>query len=132
MASIQKSVDIAVGAAAVWDAVRDVGQLHTRIAPGLVSDVVMEADGQARVVTFANGMVLREPILGIDDDLMRLAWTAQSDQWTHHNASLVVTDLGAGHSRTTWTADVLPHEAGETIATIIDYGLGAMKAHLEG
>ncbi len=47
-------------------------------------------------------------------------------------ALLQVTDLGDGRSRTTWVADVLPDEAGAIIATIMEMGLAAMKAHLEG
>ncbi len=132
MASLRRYIDIAVAAGPVWEAVRDFGQLHTRIAPGLVTDTVLEADGAARVVTFANGLSLRELLVGIEEDEKRLVWSAQSDDWHHHNASLQVTNLGDGSSRTTWVADVLPDEAAPTIATIMEMGLGAMKAHLEG
>jgi Polyketide cyclase / dehydrase and lipid transport len=131
MASLQRHVDIAQPAEAVWDAVRDYGQLHVRIAPGLVTDTVLEEDGAFRTVTFANGMSLREALLGADDENRRLAWSAASDLWHHHNASLTVSDLSAGKSRTTWIADVLPDEARETIAMIMEMGLGAMKAHIE-
>lgn len=131
MASLQRHVDIAGSAETVWDAVRDYGQLHVRIAPGLVTDTVLEEGGAFRIVTFANGMSLREALLGIDDENRRLAWSAASDLWHHHNASLTVTDLGAGKSRTTWIADVLPDEAGETIKVIMEMGLDAMKAHME-
>lgn len=132
MASLRKSVDIEMTAGRVWDAVRDFGQLHTRIAPGLVTDTVLEDGGAIRIVTFANGMSLRELLVGVEDSERRLVWSAESDQWRHHNASLQVSDLGDGRSRTTWVADVLPDEAGEMIATIMEMGLGAMKAHLEG
>lgn len=132
MASLRKSVDITVTADAAWDAVRDFGQLHTRIAPGLVTNTVLEDGGKVRVVTFANGMSLREHLVGIEDDQKRLVWSAESDQWHHHNGALQVVDLGDGMSRTTWVADVLPDEAGEMIGTIMEMGLGAMKAHLEG
>lgn len=132
MASLRKSVDIEMTAGRVWDAVRDFGQLHTRIAPGLVTDTVLEDGGAIRLVTFANGMSLREHLVGVEEEERRLVWSAESDQWHHHNASLQVSDLGDGRSRTTWVADVLPDEAGEMIATIMEMGLGAMKAHLEG
>jgi hypothetical protein len=131
MASIKRSIDIAVPADLVWDAVRDYGQLHKRIAPALVTDTRLEEQGAVRIVTFANGMVLRELIVGIDDNEQRLAWSAQSEMWHHHNASLQVTDLGDGHSRTIWIADVLPDAAGSTISTIMEMGLNAMKRHLE-
>jgi Polyketide cyclase / dehydrase and lipid transport len=131
MASLRRSIDIAVSAGPVWDAVRDFGQLHRRIAPGLVSDCVLEEGGAVRIVTFANGMSLRELLVGVEDEERRLVWSAQSDAWHHHNASLQVTDLGDDSSRTTWVADVLPDEAGAMISTIMEMGLDAMKAHLE-
>lgn len=132
MASLRKSIVIAKPASEVWDAVRDSGQLHTRIAPGLVVNTQLTDGGETRIVTFANDMVLTEHIISNDDETQRLAWTALSDQWTHHNASLQVFALADGSSETVWTADVLPHAAGDMIAQIIDMGLGAMKAHLEG
>ena len=52
-------------AADVWDALRDVGALHTRLAVGFVTDGRMEPG--ARVVTFANGVVARELIVAVDD-----------------------------------------------------------------
>ncbi len=131
MASLRKFVDVAIPADQVWDAVRDFGQLHTRIAPGLVTDTLLEPGGAVRIVTFANGMSLREHLVGIEEDERRLVWSAESDQWHHHNGSLQVTDIGDGRSRTIWVADVLPDEAGEMIATIMEMGLGAMKVHME-
>lgn len=131
MAWARKSVEMNLTAAVVWDAVSDVGNLHTRVAPGLVTNCEMEPDGGARIVTFGNGMVLREPIIAVDDGAMRVAWTAQSDGWTHHNASIQVFALPGDRCEVAWTADVLPHEAGETIAMIMEMGLDAMKTHLE-
>jgi hypothetical protein len=58
MATIRKEISIAARAEEVWDAVRDVGALHTRLVPGFVIDTRLEPG--ARIVTFANGMVARE------------------------------------------------------------------------
>ena len=131
MASLQKTIKIARDAAPVWDAVSDAGQLHIRIAPGLVTDTQLEQDGAVRVVTFANGLSLKEHIVSNDSELRRLVWSAESDLWHHHNASLQVFPLGDGACEVTWTADVMPHSAGETISTIMEMGLAAMKAHIE-
>ena len=57
----------------VWDAVRDVGAIHTRLAPDFVTDVKLEGD--ARIVTFANGMVAKELIVDCDDAARRLVWS---------------------------------------------------------
>ena len=39
MATIIKTIDIDAPAAAVWDAVSDFGAVHTRFAPGFVTNV---------------------------------------------------------------------------------------------
>ena len=69
-------------------ALRDVGAVHTRLAPGFVTDVRLE-DG-ARIVTFGNGMVARELIVDVDDDARRVAWSVVGGRMTHHNASAQV------------------------------------------
>ena len=53
----------------MWDAIRDVGAIHRRLAPGFVVDTKM--DGDARIVTFGNGLVARELIVDIDEDHRR-------------------------------------------------------------
>ena len=57
MASIRKEILIAARPETVWAAIRDVGAVHTRLAPGFVVDSRLE--GETRVVTFANGFVVR-------------------------------------------------------------------------
>src|SRR5215510_15379737 len=88
MASIRKEILLEASARHVWDAVRDVGALHRRLVPGFVVDTRLEAD--ARVVTFGNGMVVRELIVDLDDEARRLAWSARGGRLTHHNASAQV------------------------------------------
>ena len=131
MATVRKAVRIGRSADAVWDAVSDAGQLHTRLAPGVVADCVLEEGGAVRIVTFGNGQVLRELMISNDPATMRLAWSAQNDQWQHHNASLQIFPLDDGSCEAVWTADVLPHAAGATMEQFLAMGLGAMKTHLE-
>ena len=131
MATVRKSVMIAKAAADIWDAVSDAGQLHTRVAPGMVTNTTLQDEGEVRIVTFANGMVLREDMISNDADAMRLAWSAQSGLWTHHNASLQIFAADDGESEVVWTADVLPHAAGALMEQFLTAGLGAMKAHME-
>ena len=45
---------------------RDFGALHTRLVPGFVTDTKL--DGDARIVTFANGTVARELLVDCDDN----------------------------------------------------------------
>src|ERR687888_212923 len=103
MATIRKEVQIDAPADAVWDALRDVGALHTRVAPGFVTDVRMEEG--ARIVTFGNGMVAREVIVSVEDDVRRLVWSIVGGRLTHHNGSAQVFAEGPKASRFVWTTD---------------------------
>ena len=129
MASILKEIPLTAAPAAIWDVVRDVGAVHTRFAPGFVVDEVME-DG-ARVVTFGNGMIAREIIVAVDETTRRLAYSAQSERLSHHNASFQVLPGEAGGSRLIWQADVLPHEAAATVSAMMDAGAAAAKMALD-
>jgi len=126
MASIHREVIIAAHPETVWDALRDVGEIHTRLAPGFVTDVRMEGE-EARVVTFGNGQVARELIVDVDDQARRMAWAAVGGPMTHYNASAQVFDHGDGRSRFVWIADLLPHELAPAIAGMIEQGLAAIK-----
>jgi carbon monoxide dehydrogenase subunit G len=129
MASIHREIIIDAHPDAVWDALRDVGAIHQRLAPGFVTDVRMEEG--ARVVTFGNGMVARELIVDVDEDARRLAWSVVGGRMTHHNASAQVFAEGDGRSRFVWIADLLPHELKPAIAAMMDEGLAAIKRTLE-
>jgi predicted enzyme related to lactoylglutathione lyase/carbon monoxide dehydrogenase subunit G len=113
---------------AAWDAVRDVGALHTRLVPGFVVDTKLEPG--ARVVTFANGMTVREPIIALDDATRRLVWSASGGLTTHYNASAQVVSE-RGQTKVIWTADFLPDEAGDTIRALMAAGAQAMRAALD-
>jgi carbon monoxide dehydrogenase subunit G len=129
MASIRREVSVAVGPAVVWDAIRDVGAVHERLAPGFVVDTKLEEG--ARLVTFGNGVVARELIVDVDDEARRLAWAVVGGRMTHHNASLQVFDDGEGRSRVVWIADLLPNELAGYIAGMIEQGMAVMKKTLE-
>jgi carbon monoxide dehydrogenase subunit G len=129
MASIRKEISIAVPPEQLWDAMRDLGALHTRLVAGFVVDCRLE--GESRTVTFANGMVATELIVDLNDADRRVAWSAAGGRLTHHNASAQVFDDADGNSRVVWIADLLPHEMATAIAGMIEQGLAAMKQTLE-
>jgi len=129
MASIRKEISIAVPPEQLWDAMRDVGALHTRLVAGFVVDCRLE--GESRTVTFANGMVATELIIDVNDADRRVAWSAVGGRLTHHNASAQVFAEDDGNSRVVWIADLLPHELAPSIAGMIEQGLAAMKQTLE-
>jgi hypothetical protein len=131
MASIHKDILINAAPDVVWDAVRDVGKIHERLCPGFVVDTQMADDGAARMVTFGNGMTVKEVIVDSDDTRRRLVWTVQSERLTHHNGVMQVFEAEGGQTRAVWTADVLPHAAAETVGPMMAMGLAAMKTRLE-
>ena len=131
MASIHQEVLIQSRPEAVWDAVRDVGAVHTRVAPGFLTDCRMEDAPRARVVTFANGMEARELIVEVDDAARRLAWAVVGGRMSHHNASMQIFAEGTGQTRVVWIADLLPNELAPAVAGMIEQGLAAMKKTLE-
>ncbi len=129
MASIRREIHLEAGAEQVWDAIADVGAVHTRLAPGFVIDTRLE--GGARVVTFGNGLVARELIVDVDHGSRRLVWAVVGGRPTHHNASLQVVAEAERRSRVIWIADLLPNELASPIAELIDQGMAVMKKTLE-
>jgi hypothetical protein len=128
MSTIRKNIDLDVPAARVWDVVRDVGAVHTRFAPGFVIDTKLEPG--ARLVTFANGLVVRERIIAVDEELRRLAYSATSERIEHHNASFEVVPLSDTRTRLVWTADVAPEPAAERVGAMMEQGAIAIVAAL--
>ena len=129
MATICKEIQIERSKEFVWDAIRDVGAIHKRLVPGFVVDCKL--DGDSRIVTFANGMVVRELIVDVDDKTCRHAWSARAESLTHHNASVQVFSVGDDKSRVVWIADLLPNEVVGAIGEMIQQGLDTMKQTLE-
>jgi carbon monoxide dehydrogenase subunit G len=130
MASIRKEVFISADPAVVWDALRDVGALHTRLCPGFVTNTVLEEG--ARLVTFGNGMVARELIVDVNDADRRLAWSivgGAGGQMTHHNGVAQVFPEANG-TRFVWLADLLPHDLAPRVAMMMEQGLAAIERTL--
>jgi hypothetical protein len=131
MASIRRETSIEASAEFVWAAVRDIGAIHTRLAPGFVTDTKLEEGGAARVVTFGNGLIARELIVDLDDQARRLCWAAVGGRMTHYNASAQVFEEGPARCRFVWIADLLPHELGPMVTGMIEQGLSVIKPTLE-
>lgn len=130
MASIHRDIHIDAPANVLWDAMRDVGALHTRLVPGFVTHCEMDGN-DARNIRFANGLEAREVIVTVDDTLRRIVWSAAGGRLTHHNASAQVFDAGDRGCRVAWIADLLPDALAPAIAEMIQAGLAAMKAQAE-
>ena len=129
MASIRKEIFIEASPEKVWAAIQDVGAVHKRLVPGLVTDVRLEGD--ARLVTFANGKIVRELIVDIDEAARRLAYAPVGALCKHHHSSMQVFAESKQRSRLVWITDFLPNEAAERIGALIDQGATIIKRTLE-
>jgi hypothetical protein len=132
MASIIKEIFIDADPADVWTALADFGAVHERLVPGFVVESVVDGPGR-RVVTFFNGAVAREVLVGIDEDARRLAYSVVDGplRATHHNASAQVVAEREGGSRFVWITDVLPDDLAAGIGEMMDRGIGVIKQTLE-
>ena len=129
MASVTQEIITSARPEHVWDAIRDIGALHTRLVVGFVLDTRLEPG--ARIVTFKNGVVVREPIVTVDEQARRLVWSSDVPKLTHYNASVQVFEVDGQRSRVVWIADFLPDDAQAWVAGMIGEGMAAMKATLD-
>ncbi|HZR15406.1 MAG TPA: SRPBCC family protein [Acidimicrobiia bacterium] len=131
MASIRKEITLDARPDDVWDALRDFGALHERLVPGFVVDA--RVDGDTRVITFFNGAVARERLVGIDDSARRLAYAVVESGlgFTHHSAAAQVLSDGDG-SRFVWISDLLPDERAPQVDALMERGIAAVRDALDG
>jgi hypothetical protein len=129
MASIHKEVLIDSPADRVWDALRDVGAIHTRLATGFVVDTRLEGD--SRLVTFAGGLVARERIVDVDDRARRVVYSIVEGRPTYHHASIQAFPDGIARTRVVWIADLLPADLAASVGGMMEQGCAAMKRTLE-
>jgi carbon monoxide dehydrogenase subunit G len=129
VASIRKEISTKARVEDAWEALRDIGALHTRLVPGFVVDTQLEPG--ARIVTFGNGVTVREQIVAIDEESHRLVWSAAGGSLTHHNASAQVFANAQGEATVVWIADLLPDEAAASVAAMMEQGMAVMKRTLD-
>jgi hypothetical protein len=126
MAAIYKEIEINVSAAQVWAAIRDYGAIR-RIVP----QIQCQLDGDARIITFPDGRVARELLVGIDDQRQRLVYAEPGGRFITRSAAMQVLEIGEGRSRLVWTNDLLPDEFAPMVARNMDDGLATMRRCLE-
>ena len=128
-ATIRKDIHIEVPPETVWHAVADFANIHKRLVPGFVTDLKME--GNARIVTFANGVTVKEVLVTNDKMAKRLVYAVVGGQLTHHSASVEVRPDGTGSSLVVWITDFLPDSFADYIQKQIDDAAVVMKTFLE-
>jgi len=129
MTSIYKEFVVDAAPQFVWEAIKDVGAVHVRLAKDFVTDTTVEGD--TRTVTFANGFVVREQVVAIDDAIRRFVYRAVGGRASHHNAFFQVFDAPEGKSKVLWVTDLLPDEMRAPIEQMVELGAAAIQRTLE-
>jgi len=124
MASIHLEIPLQAPAERVWKRLRDVGEVKS-LFPGVLTASRLEGD--SRVVTFANGMDVRERIVDVDEKMRRVAYAVVEWQTTHHNASMQVLPDGEARSRLVWVTDLLPNEIAPQVRGLMEQGAQAVQ-----
>jgi hypothetical protein len=128
MATVRKEFRSPRSAEEVWEKLRKFEAVHD-LAKGFVTATRMEPSG-ARLVTFANGIELREWLVSSDDAQRRLVYAIlDHPKYRHYSAAAQVFADGEG-SRFVWTVDFLPDEMAELQNASMEAGVAAMRAAL--
>jgi Polyketide cyclase / dehydrase and lipid transport len=130
MALLRTEISIAAAPADVWDVIRDFAAGPLRMAPGFV--VGCEADADVRVVTFADGVVVHERFVELDDVERRIVYSVVggSVQPDHDTAQMQVVPEDGG-CRFVWTRDLRPDELAPGFQAAMDRGAEVIKRTLE-
>jgi hypothetical protein len=131
MTTIRKEIDIDAPWEDVWQALRDFGAVKERLVPGFV--VEAELDGDARIITFFDGVVVREQLVALDDETLRLVYTTVEEPLglAHHSASCQVFADGESRSRFVWIVDLLPDQFAPILSDRMQQGIEVIKKTLE-
>jgi len=129
MASIRTETTIDARPEAVWEALRAWSEPHLRLVPGFVTDARL--DGDDRIVTFFNGVTVREVLVTLDDTARRLVWSVVDGPYSHHNGAAQVLLDADGTTRFVWIADLLPDAAAERTKAMMEQGTATIRRTLE-
>lgn len=127
MASIWWEEPVAVPAERAWASLRLVGMAHKLFSPVLV-DGAME--GNVRTVTFANGLVVSERIIDVNDARRRVAYSVLGDRFEHHSASMQIVPVDQASCRFIWISDFLPDERTALVQPLMEQGSRAFAGNL--
>ncbi|MEN0137857.1 MAG: SRPBCC family protein [Rhodococcus sp. (in: high G+C Gram-positive bacteria)] len=129
MSSIRSHAILDHDAASVWAVVRDVGS----VADWFPSMAQSEPSSSGRRVTLADGSMLIEDTVTLDDDLRRLQYRVTGGDLTvdSHLGTIDVIDLGDGRSVLVYGSDVEPAEIAEAFDGAIGEAVSGLDAYLD-
>jgi hypothetical protein len=130
MALLRTEISIAAAPTDVWDVIRDFAAGPLRMAQGFV--VGCQTDADVRVVMFADGVVVHERLVALDDAERRIVYgvIGGSVHPDHDTAEMRVVPDGNG-CRLVWTHDVRPDELAPGFQAAMDRGAEVIKRTLE-
>ena len=128
MSAIWWEETIAVPAEIAWASLRRVDLAHELFAPVLVDGSI---SGEVRTVTFANGMVVRERIVDVDEARRRISYAVLDGVFEHHNASMQIVPVDAESCRFVWITDFLPAEKADMVKPLVEQGSKALAGNIE-
>ena len=129
MAAVHIRTSSRAPAQQVWKALEATGDAHLAFA-GVLTDCRLERE-DVRVATFANGQVIKERIVSVEPQRMRVAYGVIESQFVHHSASMQVVARGENECAFIWIADVLPHAAAAMITPLMEQGAHALRSVME-
>jgi hypothetical protein len=130
MATVRKQFRSPRSPDEVWAKLADFGRVH-ELAKGFVTATKLEEDGAARIVTFVNGVEIRERLVSSNDRERRLVYAiTDSPRYQHYSASAEVFADAEG-ARFVWTVDFLPNEMEAMQNAAMEAGVDAMRRSLE-
>jgi Polyketide cyclase / dehydrase and lipid transport len=131
VATIIKEVEVERSADEAWDALQDFLAVHERLVPGFVTAAVPDGD-DTRVVTFFNGAVARERLVGVDKDAKRLCYTVVESPlgFSAHSASAQVFEVDDQRCQFVWIADFLPHDVAGRVDELMTQGIAVIQRTL--
>lgn len=129
MASLYRDIPLETDAARAWATLRDSRNV-ARVFAGVLTDAQVEGD--LRTVTFANGNVVQERIVAVDDAHMRIAYTVCGPNFDQHAASMQIVADAGGRCRLVWISDFLPDERRAMVEPLMDAGCAAAARNLAG
>lgn len=128
MATIWWEQPIAAPAASAWAALRCVDKAHQLFTPVLIAGSMT---GDLRELTFADGLVVQERIISIEEERRRVAYSVVGDMFEHHSASMQILPAEDGNCRFVWISDFLPDSLIEVVRPLVEQGSAALAATIE-
>ena len=127
MSTIVREIDIACEEHRAWAELREFGAA-ARLFACVLTDC-REACG-VRTVTFANGLVVQERLISVDDARRRIVYAVLGGSFTHHSASMQLVASARG-VRFVWTSDFLPDDVAASVEPLMNAGCQAIQRALE-